>query len=745
MKTKLKLASLLMMSAAIAPFAFGQDGSDNEDAANGRVLKTVTVTAQKRQQNIRDVGIAISVVDEEAIKARRLETPSDLVAFTPNATVKENFPGLMPVITVRGIGLNDFNATNNPATGVYIDEVSLSSLALLSSDLFDLERMEVLKGPQGTLYGRNSTAGALNIVSAKPNFDGPSGRLQVGLGNFDSRDLEGMANIQVSDQLALRFAGKGLMQDEGFYFDESLGRDIGRREVLAGRASALWNATDRVSVLLKLDGQQSRSELGSPEFYGALPTATETNCPGLPGCSNFFGYADTNGDPYRGAWSTDPEYNFDQVGATARVEADLGFATLTSVTGYINFSRDYATDTDASPLPLLDFYNTDDVIQVSQELRLSGSNDRLDWQAGLFYSQDDVVTIYSGDLRGLFNTTTLSRADQTSNSQAIFGNLEYALTDTVSLVGGLRFSNENREADNFTQDNVSEVGGSLLTMAPLGAGPIVLAAVDDEIDDSSVSWKVGLNWKPDENTLIYASASEGFKSGGFFAGVATSTAQLIPYEQESLVSYEAGIKGIRPAAGLSYEASVFYYDYTDVQTFIRDTVGSLPIQRLGNVDEAEVYGADLNVSYQPAAIEGLILNAGAGLLSTELGSFDATAGTIPAGNELPDAPDLSLNLGASYTKDLNDRLSLRFAVDSRYQAETFRDALNDPLLLADAYWVTNARVSLFEEGNWDLSLWGKNLAEEEYVTQGINQLVFGAGFRIYGAPRTFGVSLAKQF
>lgn len=745
MKTKVKLASLLVMSAAIAPFAFGQDGSDNEDAANGRVLKTVTVTAQKRQQNIRDVGIAISVVDEEAIKARRLETPSDLVAFTPNATVKENFPGLMPVITVRGIGLNDFNATNNPATGVYIDEVSLSSLALLSSDLFDLERMEVLKGPQGTLYGRNSTAGALNIVSAKPNFDGPSGRLQVGLGNFDSRDLEGMANIQVSDQLALRFAGKGLMQDEGFYFDESLGRDIGRREVLAGRASALWNATDRVSVLLKLEGQQSRSELGSPEFYGALPTATETNCPGLPGCSNFFGYADTNGDPYRGAWSTDPEYNFDQVGATARVEADLGFATLTSVTGYINFSRDYATDTDASPLPLLDFYNTDDVIQVSQELRLSGSNARLDWQAGLFYSQDDVVTIYSGDLRGLFNTTTLSRADQTSNSQAIFGNLEYALTDTVSLVGGLRFSNENREADNFTQDNVSEVGGSLLTMAPLGAGPIVLAAVDDEIDDSSVSWKVGLNWKPDDNTLFYASASEGFKSGGFFAGVATSTAQLIPYEQESLVSYEAGIKGIRPAAGLSYEASVFYYDYTDVQTFIRDTVGSLPIQRLGNVDEAEVYGADLNVSYQPAAIEGLILNAGAGLLSTELGSFDATAGTIPAGNELPDAPDLSLNLGASYTKDLNDRLSLRFAVDSRYQAETFRDALNDPLLLADAYWVTNARVSLFEEGNWDLSLWGKNLAEEEYVTQGINQLVFGAGFRIYGAPRTFGVSLAKQF
>lgn len=745
MNTRVKLVSVLMMSTAIAPVAMAQDEAANEGDASSRVLKTVTVTAQKRQQNIQDVGIAISVVDEEDIKARRLETPSDLVSFTPNATVKENFPGLMPVITVRGIGLNDFNATNNPATGVYIDEVSLSSLALLSSDLFDLERMEVLKGPQGTLYGRNSTAGALNIVSAKPNFDGPSGRLQIGVGNFDSRDFEGMANVQLSDQLAFRFAGKGLIQDEGFYFDESLGRDIGRREVLAGRASALWNPTEKLSVLLKLEGQQSRSELGAPEFFGALPTATETNCPGQPGCSNFFGYADIDGDPYRGAWSTDPEYNFDQVGATARVEADLGFATLTSVTGYINFSRDYATDTDASPVPALDFENTDDVIQVSQEVRLSGSNDRLDWQAGLFYSQDDVVTIYSGDLRGLFNTTSLSRADQTSTSTAVFGNLEYALTDTISLVGGLRYSDENREADNFTQDNVSEVGGSLLTMAPLGAGPIVLAAVDDEIDDSSVSWKVGLNWKPDQDTLIYASVSEGFKSGGFFAGVATSTAQLIPYEQESLISYEAGIKGVRPTAGISYEASAFYYDYNDVQTFIRDTVGLIAVQRLGNVDEAEVYGADLNLSYQPAALEGLVLNAGAGLLSTELGSFDATAGAVPAGNELPDAPELSLNLGASYTADLSGRLSLRFAIDSRYQAETFRDALNDPLLLADAYWVTNARISLFEEGEWDLSIWSKNIAEEEYVTQGVNQLAFGNGSRIYGAPRTFGVSLAKQF
>ncbi len=740
-----RLLTALMTSAALAGLYGGQAGAQEAMETSDRVLNTVTVTAQKREQSTLDVGIAISVVGEQEIAARRIETPSDLVVFTPNATVKENIPGLMPVITIRGVGLNDFNATNNPATGVYVDEVSLSSLALLSSDLFDLERMEVLKGPQGTLYGRNSTAGALNIISAKPNLDAASGRAQLGLGNYESRDLELMANIPVSDRLAVRLSGKGVVQDEGFYFDETRGRDVGRREVLAGRAQAFWTPTDKVDVLLKLEGQQGRSELGSPEFFGALPTPTETDCPGATGCSNFFGYTDTDGDPFRGAWSVDPEYNYDQVGATARVEADLGSATLTSVTGYINFSREFASDTDAGPLRLTDFNNNDDVTQVSQEVRLSGNNDLLDWQVGVFYSQDDVKTIYSGELQDLFNTTTLSIADQESTSKAIFGNAEWWLSDTLSLITGLRYSDETRETVNSTQDNVSEIGGSFLSMAPFGSPAIVLASVDDEINDTSWSWKIGANWKPREDMLLYASASQGTKSGGFFAGVATSTAQLIPYEPETLVSYEVGIKGSLAAEGVSYDASAFYYDYSDVQTFIRDTVGALAVQRLGNVSEAELYGADLSVTYQPAALDGLLLNAGAGLLSSELGAFDATAGTVPKGNDMPDAPELTLNLGAAYTTDISERLAIRVSLDGRYQSETFRDALNDPLLHSDGYWVANARVSLFEEDNWDLSVWGKNLGDEQYVTQGVNQLAFGYGFRVYGAPQTYGVSLTKSF
>ncbi|MEM6554656.1 MAG: TonB-dependent receptor [Pseudomonadota bacterium] len=717
-----------------------------EDDAEARTLDTVTVTAQKREQSALDVGISMSVIGEEAIRTRRLEMPADLIAFTPNSTMKENYPGVLPVITIRGVGLNDdFNATNNPSAGVYVDEVSLSSLALLSSDLFDLERIEVLKGPQGTLYGRNSTAGAVNILSAKPDPDDMTGRLVAGIDNFEGADLEAMANVPVTDTLAFRISGKGILQDEGFYFDENRGRDVGRREVLAGRVQAAWEATENLKLLLKVEGQRGRSELGYPEFFGVLPTATETDCPGSPECANFSGYTDTNGDPFRGAWSVDPDYNFDQVLTTLRVDADLGFADLTSVTGYVNFSRDLGPDTDASPFRLVDFRTEDDVNQISQEIRLSGSTPLLDWQAGVFYAVDNVEATYAGSFIDRLNTTTLTVADQSSTSQAIFGNAEWQLSDSVSLITGLRYTNEVREAENFTQDNVSELGGSGFTLAPFGSGPIVLASVDEEIDETSWSWKIGANWKPLDTVLIYASATQGTKSGGFFAGVATTDAQLQPYESETLIAYEAGIKGQAPEHGLLYEASVFFYDYSDVQTFIRDQLGAIPIQRLGNVDEAEIYGAELNLVYQPRMMDGLDLTAGIGVLETELGAFDSLNGAVPAGNEQPDAPDLTLNLGANYTAQVSDRLSVRLAVDGRYQSETYSDAINDSLLRADGYWVTNARLSVFEPGNWDLSLWGKNIGDEEYVTQGVNQSDFGYGHRIYGPPRTYGVSLTKHF
>lgn len=711
-------------------------------------VDVVTVTAQKRAQDTLDVGVNVSVVGAQALEENRVTQVTDLASFTPNVDIKENMPGILPVVTIRGVGLNDFSATNNPSAGVYVDEVYLSSLALMNFDLFDLERMEALKGPQGTLYGRNSTAGAINIVTARPSFGALEGRIAGGVGNYESADLDGWVNIPVSDSFALRLSGKAVRQNEGFFFNRAIDRDIGRRDVLLGRIQARWAPTENTDIQLKAEAQRVRSEVGGPEFFGLLPPPGAPPglvCPGSSGCMDFLGYTDTDGDPYKGEWSVDPTYDVDQRAVTLRVEQDFGWATLTSITGWVGFERTWGADTDGGPYRQTDFVEHDNIEQLSQELRLAGATEKADWLAGVFVSRDTVEMTYDGDLRDLFNTTTLTFTDQTSKSAALFGNVEYDLVENLSLVAGLRYTWEEKANVGGDYDLVSECPGSALTGAPCGAGPILIAFVDETIDDTNWSWKLGLNWKPEPRTLVYASVSQGVKSGGFFSGVATNSGQLQPYDPETLISWEAGVKQRLPAWGLSWSASAFYYDYSDVQTFIRDTSGGLPIQRLGNVDEAAIYGLDFDALWSPAALPGLDVTVGLGLLDTELGEFASSAGITPKGNELPDAPPVSFNLAVAYTFALGDNLESRFQVDGRYADDMFKDALNDPLIATDSYWVWNARASLFSGSDWEVALWGKNLADEEYATQGVNNLALGVGFRVYGAPRTFGISFSKSF
>lgn len=702
----------------------------------------VIVTAQRRAEDILAVGATIDAIGAQDIQARRIEQVTDIVGQLANVDVKDNSPGVLPVITIRGVGLNDFSATNSPAAGVYIDEVSLSSLALMNTDFFDLERVEALRGPQGTLYGRNSTAGAINIISARPDFDGFSARVGAGYGNYKAADLEGMVNVTLSEQVAIRASAKLIDQGEGYFFDISDNTDIGRRNVALGRLQALWMPSDGFQALLKIEGQRTRSEVGAGEFFGLLPNGTAI-CPGSPACTDFLGYFDPDTDPYRGDWSVDPAYDADQFAATLRLEAVIGDMTLTSITGYIDFERVWGADTDGTPFRQTDFIETDDIQQLSQEVRLAGDAGPAAWIAGVFYSTDDVVGRYDGNLQDLFNTTLLTTWDQTSTSAAAFGHVDYEISDTLHLLAGLRYTWEERSNRGADFDLVSECPGSGLTLAPCGSGPIQIAGIDATVDDTNWSWKVGLNWTPMENTLIYASASQGTKSGGFFSGVATSSAQLQPYLPETLISYEVGAK--RRDGEYEFSAAAFYYDYQDVQTFIRDDSGGLPLQRLGNVDEATIYGADLSASFSPASLDGLTLLASLGLLNSELGAFNSSSGLVPAGNEMPNAPELSGTLGVDWVGDLSLDWTLRLQGEGRYADAMFKDSLNDPLIASDAYWTVNGRAILTNNDGLSVSIWGRNIGDERYVTQGVNNLALGVGFRVYGAPRTYGISLAKEF
>lgn len=724
--------------------AYAQDAEDSDE---------IIVTAQRREQNVLDVGIAVQSLSQDTLTEQRIEQLRDLNAALPNVSIKEQIPGAIPVIAIRGVGLDDFSSTNNPAAGIYVDEVPLSSLALMNFDFYDLQRVEVVRGPQGTLYGRNTTAGAINVLSARPS-DHFEARLFGGYGSYERAEAEGMINLPLGPNAAFRLSGRIVDQGEGLWESRLLpGETIGQQNSAQARAQLALSLGENWDANIKLEGLRQRSEIGYGEHFGTANFFTGvppnfTCDPVLAGqldptqCTDFLGYTDTDGDPFTGDWNSPHQYDIDQTAATVRLEGDLGFATLTSITGYIDFERDFYTDSDASPFRQFEFNQLDWVTQWTQELRLSGQTGRADWIVGAFYSTDDITLRTPGFLDHLFGTQVLITADQESSSMAAFGQVEWALTDSVDLITGIRYTTEEKDYVGGTLDqNPFGLSGLVNPFCPGPALPCQLSFVDTGIDDEFISWRLGLDWRVNDDTLVYASIARGQKSGGFFTGITLANAQLAPYSPEELTAYEVGLKwrGDR----LRAELSAFYYDYSDLQTFIRVDLGPISVQALGNVPEAEVSGLEASLVWEP--IDGVTLQGGLGLLETELGAFATTAGPIPAGNEIPNAPGLSFNARAIYEWNVGSNLVARAQVGADYADEMFKDAINDPIIAADAYWLFDARLSLGSlSGDWDVALWGANLTDEQYVVQGLNSGL-GAGNRNYNAPRTWGVSVSRRF
>jgi len=759
-------------SIAIEPLQIAPPVQEQRNEPQPTQIEEIVVTAQKREQRLVDVPISVSSLSRDDVRNTRIEQVRDVSGYIPNVDIKEQVPGAIPVVAIRGVGLDDFSSTNSPAAGIYVDQVPLSSLALMSFDLVDLERIEVLKGPQGTLYGRNSTAGAINVLSARPSFQHEA-YLKGGYGSYQAWDVEGMINAPLTDTLALRFAGKLLRQDEGLWesrldADDPSGitapaggllpilggtlglppipvaiardtsgdpvkRDIGKRDILLGRGRLGWDATNTLQFDLKLEALRQRSELGQPESFGQICSGGAQ--PIDPdNCTDALGYSDRDGDPYRGDLRGEFPYDIDQWSATLTADWDLDIATLSAISGYVDLERFFHIDVDGTPAEQFEFYQADTVQQFSQELRVGGSGADVDWLFGLFWSSDDIGVDPDGRHNDLIPTERSHiLADQTTESAAAFANLDWHWSEALTLSAGLRYTDESRDY----------VGGTSWTLNL--PGQIADTFIDASIEDQNWSWKVGMSYAPSDHSLLYANAARGTKSGGFFSGVTTDNIQLEPYLPESLLSYEVGYKrqGL-----LTFTASAFYYDYRDVQTFIRSN--DAPVQLIGNVPEATNYGLDVDLQrrFVDGALDGLTLQAGIGMLRTELGSFEGPTGApVPEGNKLANAPELTFNGLLRYEIPLlSTSLLAALQVDAHYAGETFKEATNDPLIAADAYWLWNARAALMPaERNWEIAVWGRNLGDELYVVQGLNVGAFYFGNRNYNAPRTLGVEFSWHF
>lgn len=726
------------------------DVGDTQAVPATTELDTITVTAQKRVQRLVDVPINVSAVSRDDIRTTRIEQVRDLAGYITNLDIKEQVPGGIPVVSIRGVGLDDFSSTNSPAAGIYVDQVTLSSLALMSFDLFDVERIELLKGPQGTLYGRNSTAGAINVLTAAPTGES-EGYVRGGYADYKTSDLEGMYNLPLGDAFAVRVAARWIKQDEGFWSSRSgaadaytgpgtysssdpVVRDLGLRDVLQGRVRLGWDASETLRLDLKVESLRQRSEMGQPEMFGTM-------CGGgaqpidPDNCTDFLGYTDTDRDPYTGHWRGEFPYDIDQTAATLLAEWDLGFGALTAVTGRVDFERDFHIDSDAGPAEQFDFYQADTVEQLTQEVRLAGTADLGDWLLGAYYGEDTIVIDTQGRHGDLIpGESSQIDADQDTESMALFANMDWRLgrfsegLEKFSVTTGLRYTDETRDY----------VGGT--TWAFEIPGTLDNTFEDSSISDKNWSWKAGLNYKPAGAHLLYASASKGVKSGGYFAGVTNAQNQLEPYDPEQLTAYEIGYKLAGP---LSVNASAFLYDYKDKQTFMRS--GGAVAQFIGNVPEAECRGLDAEATWR--ALDGLSLTGGFGLLDTELGAFVGPGGNaIPKGNQLPNAPELTWVAKVRYELPLAVGLVPAIQADAHYSDATYKEATNDELIKSGEYTILNARLSLgAPERTWEVALWGRNLTDELYVSQGLDVASFGLGNRNYNAPRTVGAELTWNF
>ncbi|MGZ6038653.1 MAG: TonB-dependent receptor [Phenylobacterium sp.] len=720
----------------------------------GTQVEEVVVTAQKREERLLDVGLSVASLNAETLRTQRVETSGDIVAQVANVDVKQNIPGAQAIITVRGVGLDDFSSTNNSTVGVYIDDVFLASFAEMDFNLYDLGRIEVLKGPQGTLYGRNSTAGAINIISAAPSLSGDSGMLSATTANFGRYEGEGWVNLKASDQLAFRFSGKAITQDDGYWTSRTTHSELGKQNILLGRAQMLWEPTAGTTIKLKIEGERDRSEIGAGKFFGTVSAVAGATCPNFSNpatCVDSHGFTDTNSDPFSVTTGHSAPYHVSQEGATLHVDQDVGAAKLSSVTGYIDFKRSFYIDADAAPTTDAEFNQNDKVRQFTQELRLAGgSAERLTWLVGAYYSWDRVQTFSPGYLQSIFNTDVLITADQKTESKALFGQTEWALTPKLKLVTGLRYTDEDRSYVGGTTD-LNSFGMSFLCFAvgacSLGApGTHVLSAENATIHDRNWSWRGGLNFKPTDDTLIYGSASRGTKSGGFFNGISTNSFALAPYRPEQLTDYEAGVKTRLAGGSLQLEASVFWYDDQDLQTQTFTNVGAVSLIKLGNVGRATVKGLDAQATWVP--LRGLTFTGSLGLLDTELGSF-TTAGAagpvvVAKGNKLPNAPNTSFNGQVRYEWPAIGDWTAAVQGGAHYSSKVFKEALNTPYLSAGSYWLVDARASLASTAGWEVAVWGKNLGDTHYVTQATDDGL-GMGYRVFNAPRTYGVSLTEYF
>ncbi len=748
---------LALFCAGVSSIALGNVAAAQETGAEeeGEII----VTARRTEESLQEVPASVSAFSQEQLDRLGATEATGLQGAVPNLNVVQGRGSSNATnIYIRGIGQPDALQTFDPAVGFYVDGVYYSRIRGTQMELLDIQRVEVLRGPQGTLYGKNTIGGAYSVITRRPGQD-PHGLFQITVGDYGQLEGRLSASGPLSPTFAVGGALFGAVRD-GYVTNPVTGEDYNDRNVWGGRFQAAWDVTPNLALDFSADyaeednaltmGQATTSLIrfnGTTAFDipgSTFPTAAEPPpfdftaqaTPGLPNSS----VLDHGGYSLRASWELNENW------------------TIRSITGWRDLNYTDYIDIDATAVEFGDVLVDVDQDQVSQELQAIYESDRFTLVSGLYYLNEDVAShqeAYADDLvSGFLGLTSFTRTiddDLQTTSTAAYANISYDLTERLSLGIGARYTQDEKEYDRTTSTFYSNA----LFNTTFGF------SIEDSWEDTS--GMASLDYQIADNVLIYGRVAQGFKAGGF-NGRANNPGEQAPYDPETVLSYEVGAKTDWLDGRLVANLTAFYNDYQDFQARVSGTVvdpgTGLPSPELTviNAGQLEISGAEAEVVFSP--IDALRLDAQIGYLDAAYGEFDDAR--FPGGSrtfqEPAFSPDWTARFGGVYEFDLASAGTLQLAASARFRGRmalaidnTFVNGavgttVEVPGLFQDDYWLYDASLTYRPNDILSVAVQGRNLSDEVYRTDGQEFSSVGNIRTVYyGAPQTWSVVFTARY
>jgi iron complex outermembrane receptor protein len=740
---------LLLASVAVGALGFGVGlpacaETAATTASDSTSVGEVVVTAERRAQSAQNVAISMTVLSAEKLDQAGVTTINGLQNASPSLEIQPAFGGGAPQFRIRGVGFQDYGSNNAPTVGVYINEVAYPIPIMTQGAFFDIARVEVLRGPQGTLYGRNTTGGAVNVITNQPTETFHAGG-DLEFGSYDILHAEAYVSGPLAPNITSRLAVV-TEQGGGYQFNRVTGEGFGNAERYGLRWLTDWSPNDKLLVKLEYHGLIDDSDGNGLYLFSPFDPAGKVL---LPADSNHFATG----------WGIDPQFakfigaspdakpfkRNAQDGASLNVRYDLGFADLVNIASYDFMNRREYQDWDATNLQDADvFFHTRSQVW-SDELRLVSKGDGpFSYIGGFYISYQNMNEAYLSDFLDDYGLSAAVHYNQRATSEAVFGQAKYQITSKLSLTGGLRFENEIRSLNNFNSQ-------FLFGTAPVGGVP----PSGSRQEMNPLTGKVVLEYKPEDALLLYASFSRGVKSGGFTVYNTGNVQSISPFAPEKLLAYEGGFKWTLPYAHLHLNGSGFHYDYRDEQVLSdlytppQDGKPATVIGHFVNAPRSHIDGGELELAGE--ILPHLTLSQQLGYKTGKFDSFPNFVNVLTGvpqsqtGQKIP-FPKLSYDGEAAYWFGVGAGYKLQ--VETNYSFHDYNPSplpLPPPTYDIPSYWLVNANLTLTPaDSRWSAGLWCNNLFNKQYDLVK-NFFIPGINVASPGAPRMFGGRLTYAF